>query len=76
MRTRFARFYNLPELMSMFREVADVKTSDQLHLPVPEAEYHNIVAQPTEVQKALVEKLSDRAARIHSGIVNLMRTIC
>ena len=69
MRTRFARFYNLPELMSMFREVADVKTSDQLHLPVPEAEYHNIVAQPTEVQKALVEKLSDRAARIHSGIV-------
>ena len=69
-RTRFARFFNLPELMAMFRECADIKTADQLHLPVPEAEYHVEKAQPSEQQKLLVQDLSARAAAIHSGQVN------
>ncbi len=69
-RTRFSRFFNLPELMNLFKEVADIKTADQLHLPVPEVEYHNVVAKPTEVQKGLVRELSERAAAIHSGSVD------
>ena len=69
-RTRFSRFFNLPELMNLFKEVADIKTADQLHLPVPEVAYHNVVAKPTEVQKALVQELSERAAAIHSGSVD------
>ena len=69
-RTRFAKFFNLPELMTLFKEVADIKTSDQLHLPVPEAVYHNVVAQPTEIQQAMVQELSKRAAKVHSGSVD------
>ena len=69
-RTRFARFFNLPELMAMFREAADIKTADQLHLPTPEAVYHNVVAKPTEMQKDMVEALSKRAAEVHAGVVN------
>ena len=69
-RTRFARFYNLPELMAMFRETADIKTADQLHLPVPEVEYHTEKALASEVQKQLVQELSDRAAAVHAGQVN------
>jgi len=69
-RTRFAKFFNLPELMSMFKEVADIKTSDQLHLPVPEARFETVVAKPSEIQKEMVQELSKRAADIHSGIVD------
>ena len=69
-RTRFAKFFNLPELMSMFKEVADIKTSDQLHLPVPEAKFETVVAKPSEIQKEMVQELSKRAARIHSGAVD------
>ena len=69
-RTRFARFFNLAELMAMFREAADIKTADQLHLPTPEAVYHNVVAKPTEMQKDMVEALSKRAAEVHAGVVN------
>ena len=71
MRTRFSKFFILPELMNIFREVADIKTADQLHLPTPEVEYHNMVAQPTEQQKVMVKDLSDRASAIHSGSVDL-----
>ena len=69
-RTRFAKFFNLPELMSMFKEVADIKTSDQLHLPVPEAKFETVVAKPSDIQKKMVQELSKRAARIHSGTVD------
>ena len=69
-RTRFAKFFNLPELMSMFKEVADIKTSDQLHLPVPVAKFETIVAKPSDLQKEMVQELSKRAADIHSGIVD------
>ena len=69
-RTRFAKFFNLPELMSMFKEVADIKPSDQLHLPVPEAKFETVVAKPSEIQKEMVQELSKRAADIHSGIVD------
>ena len=69
-RTRFSKFFNLPELMNLFREVADIKTADQLHLPTPEVEYHNIVAQPTEQQKEMVQVLSERASKVHSGSVD------
>ena len=69
-RTRFAKFFNLPELMSMFKEVADIKTSDQLHLPVPEAKFETVVAKPSEIQKEMVQELSRRAAKIHSGAVD------
>ena len=69
-RTRFSKFFNLPELMNLFKEVADIKTADQLHLPTPEVEYHNIVAQPTEHQKEMVQVLSERASRVHSGSVD------
>ncbi|OUO04154.1 hypothetical protein B5F94_15975, partial [Flavonifractor sp. An4] len=68
-RTRFSKFFNLPELMSLFKEVADIQTADQLHLPVPEVEYHNIVCQPTEFQKQMVQELSKRASKVHSGSV-------
>ena len=70
-RTRFSKFFNLPELMNLFREVADIKTADQLHLPTPEVEYHNIVAQPTEQQQEMVKALSERASLVHSGTVDL-----
>ena len=69
-RTRFAKFFNLPELMTMFKEAADIKTADQLHLPTPEPVYHNVVAQPTEIQKGMVQELSERAAAVHSGKVD------
>ena len=69
-RTRFAKFFNLPELMSMFKEVADIKTSDQLRLPVPEAKFETVVAKPSEIQKEMVQELSKRAAEIHSGTVD------
>ena len=69
-RTRFAKFFNLPELMSMFKDVADIKTSDQLHLPVPEAKFETVVVQPSEHQKAMVAELSERAAAVHSGTVD------
>ncbi|MHA3678473.1 MutS N-terminal domain-containing protein [Faecalibacterium sp. PGM34] len=69
-RTRFAKFFNLPELMSMFKEVADIKTSDQLHLPVPVAKFETVVAKPSEIQKEMVQELSKRAAEIHSGTVD------
>ena len=69
-RTRFAKFFNLPELMSMFKEVADIKTADQLHLPVPEAKFETVVAKPSDLQKEMVQELSERAARIHSGTVD------
>ena len=69
-RTRFAKFFNLPELMSMFKEVADIKTSDQLHLPVPVAKFETVVAKPSEIQKEMVQELSKCAAEIHSGAVD------
>ena len=69
-RTRFAKFFNLPELMNLFKEVADIKTADQLNLPVPQVEYHNISTKPTEIQKAMVQELSKRATKVHSGAVN------
>ena len=69
-RTRFAKFFNLPELMTLFKEAADIKTSDQLNLPTPTAVYHNEVAQPTEIQKQMVQELSERAARVHAQLVD------
>lgn len=69
-RTRFAKFFNLPELMAMFKEVADIKTSDQLHLPVPEAKFETVVVKPSEIQKEMVQNLSERAAKVHSGTVD------
>lgn len=69
-KTRFAKFYNLPELMSMFKEVADVQTADMLHLPVPKANYHNIALKPSEHQKEMVEGLSERAERVRNRMVN------
>ena len=69
-RTRFAKFFNLPELMTLFQEVADIKTSDQLNLPTPTPIYHNEVAQPTEIQKEMVQELSERAAKVHAQLVD------
>ena len=69
-RTRFSKFFNLPELMNLFKEVADIKTANQLHLPTPQVEYHNIVAQPTEIQKEMVKTLSERASEVHRGSVD------
>ena len=69
-RTRFAKFFNLPELMNMFKEVADIKTSDQLHLPVPETKFETVVVQPSEYQKDMVASLSERAADVHACIVD------
>ena len=68
-RTRFAKFFNLPELMNLFREAADIKTSDQLNLPTPTPVYHNEVTQPTALQQQMVQELSERAAKVHSGAV-------
>ena len=69
-KTRFAKFFNLPELMAMFKEVADIQTSDMLNLPVPKANYHNIVIEPSEIQKELVKELSERAERIRNRMVD------
>ena len=69
-RTRFAKFFNLPELMAMFKEVADIKTRDQLHLPVPESKFETVVVKPSEIQKEMVQNLSERAAKVHSGTVD------
>ena len=69
-RTRFAKFFNLPELMNMFKEVADIKTADQLNLPTPEAHYETIAVQPSEIQQKLVQSLSERAAAVHGHIVD------
>lgn len=69
-KTRFSRFYNLPELMCMFKEVADVQTADMLKLPVPEAHYHNVVLKPSEHQKEMVASLSDRAEKVRAKMVN------
>ena len=69
-RTRFSKFFNLPELMNLFKEVADIKTADQLHLPTPQVEYHNVVAQPTDIQKEMVKTLSERASEVHRGSVD------
>jgi len=68
-KTRFAKFYNLPELMNMFRDCADIKTADMLNLPVPEAHFHNIVVKPTELQKEMVSELSERAKLVHEKAV-------
>ena len=68
-RTRFSKFFNLPELMTLFKEVADIKTADQLNLPRPTPIYHNVVAQPTQIQQAMVQDLSERAAVVHAGKV-------
>ena len=69
-KTRFAKFYNLPELMAMFKEVADIKTADTLNLPVPEAHYHNIAVKPSEIQKEMVASLAERAENVRSGGVD------
>ena len=69
-KTRFAKFYNLPELMNMFKEVADVQTADMLKLPVPKANYHNVALKPSEQQKEMVKELSERAERVRSRMVN------
>ena len=69
-RTRFAKFFNLPELMAMFKEAADIKTSDQLHLPVPDANFETVVVKPSEIQQDMVQALSERAAEVHSGSVD------
>ena len=69
-RTRFARFFNLPELMNLFKEVADIKTADQLNLPTPEVEYHTVASKPTEIQQEMVKELSKRATIVHSGTVD------
>ena len=69
-RTRFAKFFNLPELMAMFKEVADIKTADQLHLPVPNAHYETMAVKPSVYQEEMVEALSERASKVHSGAVD------
>ena len=69
-KTRFAKFYNLPELMAMFKEVADIQTADMLNLPVPKANYHNIVLKPSEQQKEMVEALGKRAERVRNRMVD------
>ena len=69
-KTRFSRFFNLPELMAMFKEVADIKTADMLELPVPKANYHNIAVKPSDMQKEMVASLAERAEKVRSGMVN------
>lgn len=69
-KTRFAKFYNLPELMAMFKEIADIKTADMLNLPVPEAKYHNIAVKPSEMQKEMVDSLAERAEQVRGGGVD------
>ena len=70
LKTRFAKFYNLPELMQMFREVADIQTADMLNLPVPEAEYRVVSVKPSEMQREMVAELGKRAERVREGMVN------
>jgi hypothetical protein len=69
-RTRFAKFYNLPELMNMLKECADIQTADMLNLPVPQVEYRSIIAEPSDLQKEMVKELSERAAKVQSGAVD------
>ena len=69
-KTRFAKFYNLPELMAMFKEIADIKTADMLNLPAPEAKYHNIAVKPSEMQKEMVASLAERAEQVRGGGVD------
>lgn len=69
-KTRFARFYNLPELMAMFKEIADIKTADMLDLPVPKANFHNVAVKPTAMQKEMVASLAERAEKIRGGGVD------
>ena len=69
-KTRFAKFYNLPELMTMFKEVADIQTADMLNLPIPHANYHNVVLKPSEIQRDMVDGLAKRAEKVRSGMVN------
>ena len=75
-KTRFAKFYNLPELMAMFKEIADIKTADMLNLPVPEAKYHNIAVKPSEMQKEMVASLAERAEQVRGGGVDSSEIIC
>ena len=72
-RTRFAKSHNLPELMNIFKEVADIKTADQLNLPTPEVEYHTVASKPTLIQQAMVKELSERASEVHTGCVDPKR---
>ena len=69
-KTRFAKFYNLPELMSLFKETADIQTADMLKLPVPKANYHNVVLKPSEQQKEMVKSLSERAEKVRNKMVD------
>jgi SNF2 family DNA or RNA helicase len=69
-RTRFAKFFNLPELLSMFKSVADIKTADELDLPVPKAIYETVIVEPSDIQKAMVDELSERAAAVHNKLVD------
>ncbi len=68
--TRFSKFFNLPELINMFKEVADIKTADMLNLPVPNAHYQNVAVKPSDIQKELVESLGERAQKIRDGTVD------
>ena len=70
MKTRFSKFFNLPELINMFKEVADIKTADMLNLPVPNAHYQNVAVKPSDIQKELVESLGERAQKIRDGTVD------
>lgn len=69
-KTRFAKFYNLPELMSMFKNIADIQTADMIRLPVPKANYHNIALKPSEIQKEMVQELGERAERVRNKMVD------
>ena len=69
-KSRFSRFYNIPELMSMFKEIADIKTADQLKLPVPEAEYETVVLKPSDYQRDIVKSLAERAEKVRNGFVD------
>lgn len=69
-KTRFAKFYNLPELMSMFKNIADIQTADMIKLPVPKANYHNIALKPSELQKEMVQELGERAERVRNKMVD------
>ncbi len=69
-KTRFSKFFNLPELINVFKECADIKTADMLNLPVPEAEFHNVVVKPSDIQKEMVASLAERAEKVRSGNVD------
>jgi N12 class adenine-specific DNA methylase len=75
-KTRFAKFYNLPELMNMFRQVADIQTADMLKLPVPTANFHNVVVAPSEMQQEMVAELGERAERVRNKMVSPQGIIC